>query len=125
MPAPGQSCTVLGFTATSAGTASHGRGSEGSSPGTGSVYVHLFKVVGMSLAQEVPPFGNPYSKYCPPHQPFQGIASQTDAQTSPEAQPAPTETRATKLGEKGLDPRLNYIRHNLNIAEQGMLLVGI
>lgn len=87
--------------------------------------MHLFKVVGMSLAQEVPLSGNPCSKYCPSHQPFQGIASQTDAQARPEAQPAPTETGATKQGEKGLDPRLNYILHNLNIAEQGMLLVGI
>lgn len=87
--------------------------------------MHLFKVVGMSLAQDVPLFGNPCSKYCLPHQPFQGIASQTDAQASPEAQPAPTKTGLTKLGEKRLDPRLNYILHNLNIAEQGMLLVGI
>lgn len=122
MLAPGQSCTILKFTATSVDTASHGRGGGGGSPGTGGVYVHLFKVVSMSLAQEVPLLGNPY---CPPHQPFQGIASQTDARASPEAQPAPTETGATKLGEKGLDPRLNYILHNLNIAEQGMLLVGI
>lgn len=79
MLAPGQSCSTLGFTATSAGTASHGRGSDSGNPDTGSVYVHLFKVVGVSLAQEVPPFGNPCSKYRPPHQPFQGIASQTDA----------------------------------------------
>lgn len=37
------------------------------------VCVHLFKVVDMSLAQEVPLSRNSCSKYCPPHQPFQGL----------------------------------------------------
>lgn len=63
MPAPGQSWTILGFTATPVGTASPGHG----------VCVHLFKVVDMSLAQEVPSFRKPCSKYCPPLQPFQGF----------------------------------------------------
>lgn len=101
------------------------RGGDGGSPGTGSVYRHLFQVVSVSLAQEVPSFGNPSSKYCPPHQPFQSIASQTDTRASPEAQPASTEIGATKRGEKGLDLRLNYILHNLNIVKRGVSLVGI
>lgn len=85
----------------------------------------LFEEASMSLAQEVPPFRNRCSKCCPPHLPLQGMAPQADAWVSPEAQPAPAEAGATKLGEERLDSRLDCTLHNFTTAEQGMHLAGI